>query len=179
MTLHPCFQPASLNSPPHSPTKAGATIRIGSRRVTNQETVWRSSLEAPADSGEELSGGTGDSVAELSGTEPVRGDLTTELHLHRWLLYNYSNRIRRLQPRQPALQHQGTLNVRALVQQYPRRFLENGSSVVGRLTRVVVPFNSWFGPAHFDLMSQERSGATSASTRGALWCHALGKRKGI
>ena len=70
-------------------------------------------------------------------------------------------------------------STRTLVQQYPRRFLENGSSVVGRLTSVVVPFNSWFGPAHFDLMSQERSGATSASTRGALWCHALGKRKGI
>ena len=70
-------------------------------------------------------------------------------------------------------------STRTFVQQYPRRFLENGSSVVGRLTSVVVPFNSWFGPAHFKLMSQERSGATSASTRGALWCHALGKRKGI
>ena len=37
--------------------------------------------------------------------------------------------------------------------------------------------NSWFGPAHFDLMSQERSGTTSASARDALWCHALRKRK--
>ncbi len=54
-----------------------------------------------------------------------------------------------------------------------------GSSVVGRLTNVVVPFNSWFFQAHFGLMSQERSGTTSASTRGALWCHALGKGKGI
>ena len=47
----------------------------------------------PGDSVEELSGGTGrqwrgavggavGSVAELSGTEAVRGDLTTELHLH-------------------------------------------------------------------------------------------------
>ena len=53
------------------------------------------------------------------------------------------------------------------------------SSVVGRLTNVVVPLNSWFGPAHFDLMSQERSGATSASARDAPWCHALGRRKGI
>ena len=51
------------------------------------------------------------------------------------------------------------------------------SSVVGRLTNVVVPFNSWFGPALFGLMSQERSGTTSASARDALWCHALGKRK--
>ena len=50
-----------------------------------------------------------------------------------------------------------------------------GSSVVGRLTNVALPVNSWFGPAHFGLMSQERSGTTSA--RGALWCHALGKRK--
>ena len=47
--------------------------------------------------------------------------------------------------------------MRALVQQYPRRFLENGSPVVGRLTNVVVPVNSWIGPAHFDLMSQERN----------------------
>ena len=54
-----------------------------------------------------------------------------------------------------------------------------GSSVVGRLTNVVVPFNSWFCPAQFGLMSQERSGATSASARDALWCHALGKGKGI
>ena len=69
-------------------------------------------------------------------------------------------------------------STRALVQQYPRRFLKMGSSVVGRLTNVVVPFNSWFGPAHFDLMSQERSGTTSAAARDALWCHALGKRKG-
>ena len=68
-------------------------------------------------------------------------------------------------------------SMRALVQQYLRRFLENGSSVGGRLTSVVVPFNSWFGPALFGLMSQERSGTTS--TRGALWCHALGKRKVI
>ena len=50
---------------------------------------------------------------------------------------------------------------------------------MGRLTNVALPFNSWFGPAHFDLMSQEWSGTTSASTRDALWCHALGKRKEI
>ena len=54
-----------------------------------------------------------------------------------------------------------------------------GSSVVGRLTNVVVPLNSWFYPAHFSPMSQERPGTISASTRDALWCHALGKRKGI
>ena len=32
-------------------------------------------------------------------------------------------------------------STRALVQQYPRRFLKNGSSVLGRLTNVVVPVN--------------------------------------
>ena len=76
--------PTCFPSTPH-PTplqKLALASRIGSRRVTNQETEERSCLEAPADSGEELSGGTGDSVAELSGTEAVRGDLTTELHLH-------------------------------------------------------------------------------------------------
>ena len=52
-----------------------------------------------------------------------------------------------------------------------------GSPVVGRLTNVVVPVKSWFFPAHFGLKSQERSGTTSAAARGALWCHALGKRK--
>ena len=54
-----------------------------------------------------------------------------------------------------------------------------GSSVVGRLTNVAVPLNSWFCPALFGLMSQERSETTSAAARDALWCHALGKRKGI
>ena len=54
-----------------------------------------------------------------------------------------------------------------------------GSSVVGRLTNVAVSLNSWFCPVHFGPMSQERSGTTSAAARGALWCHALGKKKGI
>ena len=54
-----------------------------------------------------------------------------------------------------------------------------GSSVVGRLTNIAIPVNSWVCPSHFGLMSQERSGTTSASARDALWCHALGKRKGM
>ena len=65
------------HSPPHSPTNLALASRIGSRRVTHR----------PGDS-VELSGGTGrqcrravgrhwDSVAELSGTEAVRVDLTT------------------------------------------------------------------------------------------------------
>ena len=82
-----------------------------------------------------------------------------------------------------------------------------GSSIVGRLTNVVVPLSSWLYPAHFGLMSwrrfmmiwatkamrapwsyrglvstgppcTERSGTTSAAASDALWCHALGKRRG-
>ena len=33
-------------------------------------------------------------------------------------------------------------STQALVQQYPRRFLKTGSSVVGRLTNVVVPVST-------------------------------------
>ena len=206
MTLHPCFQPASLNSPPHSPTKAGATIRIGSRRVTNQETVWRSSLEAPADSGEELSGGTGDSVAELSGGTGRQWWGAVRRHwgqcggaVRHWGSSRGPDHrasptlmadLQQLQQQDPVLRpvlaastakpsNMKERSTRALVQQYPRRFLKNGTSVVGRLTNVVVPVSSWFCPSHFGLMSQERSGTTSVSARDALWCHALGKRKGI
>ena len=88
MTLHPCFQPASLT--PHP--------------APLQNLALRSGLEV------EESHRPGDSVEELSGaedTEAVRGDLTTELHLHWWLTCNnYSNRIqslaRRSQPGQPS-----------------------------------------------------------------------------
>ena len=48
MTLHSCFQPASLLPTP-LPCKPGAAIRTGSRRVTHR----------PGDSVEELSRGTG------------------------------------------------------------------------------------------------------------------------
>ena len=60
-----------LPSTPH-PTplrKLALASRTGSRGVTDR----------PGDSVEELSGGTRGSVAELSGTEAVRGDLTTGL----------------------------------------------------------------------------------------------------
>ena len=129
-----------------------------------------------------------DSVAELSGaevTEAVRGDLTTKLHLRWWLIYNYSNRIQSFarcsQPGQPSPPtwrnaphgrwYSSTLDGSGTGRM--------GSSVVGRLTNVVVPLDSWFCPAHFSPMSQERSGTISAAARDALWCHALGKRKGI
>ena len=137
--LPTCF-PHSL---PRSPTKSGAAIRTGSRRVTHQ----------PGDSVEELSG----------GTEAVRGDLATKLHLHWWLIYNYSNMIQSLaqcsQPGQPSP---------ATPRKAPRRCWcsstldgssgRMGSSVVGRLTNVVVPLNSWFCPARLGLMSKRSQG---------------------
>ena len=55
-------------SPTRSPTKSGAVTRIGSRRVTRR----------PGDSVKELSG--------AEGTEAVRGDLTTKLRLHCFLV---------------------------------------------------------------------------------------------
>ena len=116
-------------------------------------------------------------------TEAVRGDLTTELHLHWWLICN-SNRIQSFarcsQPGQPSSPTPRNAPLGRWCSTTLDGSWRMGSSVVGRLTNVVVSLrNSWFGPAHFDLMSQERSGATSASARDALWCHALGKGKGI
>ena len=67
---------------------------------------------------------------------------------------------------------------RALVQQYPRRFLKNGilrrghDQRRGTLEQLILPIS-------LQPDVQERSGTTSASARDALWCHALGKRKGI
>ena len=68
----------------------------------------------------------------------------------------------------------------ALMQQYPRRF-QNGKNGIlrrgqadqrrGTLEQLILP--SSLRP---DV--QERSGTTSAGARGALWCHALGKRNG-
>ena len=173
--LPTCFP---LNSPLQNLALAS---RIGSRRVTDR----------PGDSVAELSGGTGrqwrgavgrywDSVAELSGTEAVRGNLTTELHLHWWLIYNYSNRIQSFtrcsQPRQPSPTWRNAPRGRWCSSTLDGSW-RMGSSVVGRLTNVALPFNCWFFPAHFSL-TQERSGATSASARDALWCHALGKKEG-
>ena len=41
VTLHPCFQPASLSHQPRTPTKLALASRIGSRRVTHQPgCVW-------------------------------------------------------------------------------------------------------------------------------------------
>ena len=132
-----------------------------------------------------------DSVAELSGTEAVRRNLTTKLHLHWWLIYNYSNRIRSLarrpQPGQPSLPTPRNAPRGCWCSSTLDGSWRIGSSVVGRLTNVAVPLNSWFCPAHFGLMFQERSETTSAAAAettsdvDARWYHiyALGKRKGI
>ena len=67
----------------------------------------------------------------------------------------------------------------ALVQQYPQRFLKNGilrcgqaDQHSGTLEQLILPRSLWPDV-------QEKSGTTSAAERDALWCHALGKRKGI
>ena len=122
------------------------------------------------------------SVEELSGaegTETVRRDLTTKLHLQWWLIYNFNNMIQSLprcsQPGQtsPPTQRNTSRGHWCSSTLDGSRTGRMGSSVVGRLTNVVVPFNSRFCLAHFGLMSQERSGSTSAAARDALWCHAL------
>ena len=182
MTLHPCFQPASPQLPIPTPLQKLALrsgLEVEESCPTRRQcsgAVWRHRLTVYRS----CRGALGMSVAELSGTEAVRGDLTNELHLHWWLTCNnYSNRIRCLQPRQPSPPTSRNAPRGRWCSSTLDGSWRMGSSVVGRLTSVVVPFNSWFFQAHFGLMSQERSGATSASTRGALWCHALGKRKGI
>ena len=104
MTLHSCFKPASLNSPTRSPKKTGAAIRIRSRRDTHRS----------GDGVEELSGGTGRQCRGAVRHWGSPRDLTTELHLHWWLICNYSNRIQSFalcsQPRQPSPPTQGTLH---------------------------------------------------------------------
>ena len=186
VALHPCFQPASLNySPSPLPCKSWrlrAGLEVEESWPTRRQcsgAVWRHRHTV-----ERSCRGPLGSVAELSGTEAVRGDLSTELHLHWWLTCNnYSNRIqsfaRCLQPRQPSLPTWRNAPRGRWCSSTLDGSWRMGSSVVGRLTNVVVPVSNWFFPAHCGLMSQERSGATPASTRGALWCHALGKRKGI
>ena len=116
MALHPCFQPAFPHLPIPTPLqKLALASRIRSRRVTPTRrqccgAVWRHRQTV-----ERSCWGALGNAAELSGTEAVRGDLTTELHLHWWLTCNnYSNRIQSFarcsQPGQPGFQHQGTLH---------------------------------------------------------------------
>ena len=144
----------SLNSPPPLPYKSWhlrAGLDVEESWPTRRHcsgAVWRHRQTA-----ERSCRGALGSVADLSGTEAVQGDLTTELHLHWWLLYNYSNRIRRLQPRQPSPPTSRNAPRGRWCSSTLDGSWRMGSSVVGRLTNVVVPFNSWFFQAHFGLMS--------------------------
>ena len=56
-----CIHASNLlpSLPPHSPTKHGAAIRIGSRRDTPSRRQCKGAVWRPWDSVEELSGGTG------------------------------------------------------------------------------------------------------------------------
>ena len=95
---------------PHSPTKPGAAIRIGSRRIAHRP---------------------GDSVEELSGTEAVRWGPD-----HRASPTLMAD-LQQLRQQDPVLRPVLTASTaklsdtkersaRALVQHYPRRFLKNG-----------------------------------------------------
>ena len=68
-------------------------------------------------------------------------------------------------------------STRALVQQYPRRFLKNGILRRGQADQRRVTLGQLVLPSSLWTDVQERSGTASAT--GALWYHALGKREGI
>ena len=132
MTLHPCFQPASLNSPPTPLQNLALLSRIGSRRVTHQ----------PGDSVEELSEGTGRQCSgavwrhwgQCSGTVWHGGSSRGPDHRTSPTLMAD---LQQLQQQDPVLRpvlaastakpsNMKERSTRALVQQYPRRFLKNG-----------------------------------------------------
>ena len=69
-------------------------------------------------------------------------------------------------------------STRALVQQYPRRFLKNGISRRGQADQRRGTREQLVLPSSVRPDVQERSETTSAAARGALWCHALGKKEG-
>ena len=66
-----------------------------------------------------------------------------------------------------------------LVQQYSWRFLKNRILCRGQADQRCGALQQLVLPSSIRPDVQERSGTTSASARGALWCYALGKRKGI
>ena len=69
-------------------------------------------------------------------------------------------------------------STQALVQQYPRRFLlKNEILRRGQADQRRGTLEQLVRPSTIRPDVQERSGTTSA--RGALWCHALGKKKGV
>ena len=138
MTLHPCFQPASLNSPPTPLQNLALLSRIGSRRVTHQ----------PGDSVEELSEGTGRQCSgvvwrhwgQCSGTvwhggSSTRPDHRTSPTLMADLqqLQQQEQALRPVLAAWPAMSSNiKERSTRALVQQYPRRYLKNGILCCGQ-----------------------------------------------
>jgi len=148
VALHSCFQPASpqLTTPlPYKIWRLRAGLEVEESH-TDQETVLRGCLEALADSGEELLGGTG----QCSGAVWHGGSSRGPDHRASPTLMAD---LQQLQQQDPVLRPELTASTakasnikerstRTLVQQHPRRFLENGSSVVGRLTNVVVPVST-------------------------------------
>ena len=184
MALHPCFQPAFPLLPTPLPYKSWRCEQDWKYKSHNQ----------PGDGVAELSGGTGRQCrgavwrhwGQCNGAVLHWGSSRGPdhwAHLHWWLIYNYSNRIQSFvrcsQPRQPSSPTPRNAPLGRWCSSTLNGSWRMGSPIMGRLTNIVVPVNSWFFPAHFGLTSQERSGATSASARDALWCHAFGKGKGI
>ena len=120
MTIHWCFKPASLNSPTRSPTKHGAACKIGSRRDTHR----------PGDGVEELSGGTGRQCrgAVRHWGSPWGPDHRTSPTLMADLQLQQQGPVIRPVLAVSTAKPSNTKerSTRALVQQYPRRFLKNG-----------------------------------------------------
>ena len=182
MALHHCFQPASLNSPHPSPTKAGAC-----------EQDWKlKSHDRPGDGVAELSGGTGRQCrgavrrhwGQCSGAVRHGGSSRGPDHRASPTLIADLQ----LQQQDPVLRpvlaastakpsSMKERSTRALVQQYPRRFLKNEILRRGQADQCHGALQQLVLPSSFRPDVQERSGATSA--RDALWCYALGKKKGI
>ena len=126
-----------------------------------------------------------DNVAELSGgTEAVRMDLTPKLHLLWWLTCNsYSNRISPvLRPVLAASTAKPSdtkeRSMRALVQQYSRRFLKNGSLRRGQadqrrgtLEQLVLPIlTSAWCPKRDQGHQQLREMHCALGKRKGIWC---------
>ena len=160
MALHSCFQPASpqLTTPlPYKIWRLRAGLEVEESH-TDQETVLRGCLEAPADSGEELLGGTGQCRGAVWHGGSSRGP---DHRASPTLMAD----LQQLQQQDPVL--------RPVLAAWPARpptsrnaprgrwcsstrdgSWRMGSSVVGRLTNIVVPVNSWFCPAQFGPMSK-------------------------
>ena len=181
--LPTCFP--STHHPTALPYKPGAARRIGSRRVSHR----------PGESVEELSGGTGRQCrgaawrhwGQCSGAVrhwgSSKGHRPPSFTYTDGLIYNYSNRIQSFtrcsQPGQPGLQHQGTLHAGI------------GATVPSTVPEEWDPPSRAGWPTSWCPSTADSAQLTSGwcdkrgqgllqhTTRDALWCHALGKRKGI